>query len=217
MKDYIKSKIAGFSIYSFFIILIVPFWGIPFGLIKLLYSFISGYKTINIGIIIIILFLISLYLLLIGFLKHIKYIVIKENRLKYWSLFIPFGRTLYFDNYIGKIIQTESGSGGSYKVVYLVNKKRKTAFKIMGLHYKNFDDMNDAIPLKKIGFSPSTGQYFKLLFFERITIHDKKAIKQTESKNQGHSIAKIFAVISAIGVALFALGMLVKIIVKLLT
>jgi hypothetical protein len=154
--------------------------------------------------------------LAIGFLKHIKYIEIKENGLKYWSLFIPWGRTLYFDNYIGKVIQTESGSGGSYKVVYLVNKKRKTAFKIMGIHYKNFDEINDAIPLKKISFSPSVGQYFKLLFFENITIPDKKAIQQKKSKISVDSIIRIFAVISAIGVGLFLLGMLVRIITKLL-
>jgi hypothetical protein len=86
----------------------------------------------------------------------------------------------------------------------------------MGIHYKNFDEINKAIPLKKISFSPSVGQYFKLLFFERITIPDKKAEKQTKNKNSGQSIAKIFAVISAVGVALFALGMLVKILSKLL-
>jgi hypothetical protein len=131
-------------------------------------------------------------------------------------LFVPWGKTLYFDNYIGKIIETESGSGGSYKVVYLIDKNRKTAFKIMGLHYKNFDEMNNAIPLKKISFSPSAGQYFKLLFFERITIPDPKAKTQAENKNPGHAIAKIFAVISAVGVALFVLGMLVKILSKLL-
>jgi hypothetical protein len=133
-------------------------------------------------------------------------------------LVVPWGKTLYFDNYIGKIIETETGSGGSYKVVYLVDKNRKTAFKIMGLHYKNFDEMNNAIPLKRISFSPSVGQYFKLLFFERITIPDPdpKVKTQAESKNPGHAIAKIFAVISAVGVALVVLGMLVKILSKLL-
>jgi hypothetical protein len=36
--------------------------------------------------------------------------------------------------------------------------------------YKNFDEMNDAIPLRKIRFSPTAGQYFKLLFTGRIKI-----------------------------------------------
>jgi hypothetical protein len=67
-----------------------------------------------------------------------------------------------------------------------------------------------------ISFSPSVGQYFKLLFFERITIPDKKAKTQTESKNPERRLATVFAVISAIGVALFVLGMLVKILSKLL-
>ena len=210
MKDYIKCKIAGFSIYLFFLMLI----GLL--LIGVFLPRVINISTESVGGFLILLFFIGLYLLAIGFLKHIKYIEIKENGLKYWSLFIPWGRTLYFDNYIGKVIQTESGSGGSYKVVYLVNKKRKTAFKIMGIHYKNFDEINDAIPLKKISFSPSVGQYFKLLFFENITIPDKKAIQQKKSKISVDSIIRIFAVISAIGVGLFLLGMLVRIITKLL-
>jgi len=210
MKDYIKSKIAGFSKYLFFYMLLVFV-----GLLAFLHRVIK-ISTVSAGGFLILLFFIGLYLLAIGFLKHIKYIVIKDDGLKYWSLFIPWGRTLYFDNYIGKVIQTESGTGGSYKVVYFVNKKRKTAFKIMGIHYKNFDEINDAIPLKKISFSPSVGQYFKLLFFERITIPDKKAKQQKKSKISVDNIIRIFAVISAIGIGLFVLGMLVKIIAKFL-
>ncbi len=210
MKEFIKSRIAGFSKYLFFYMLLAFV-----GLLAFLPRVVKM-STESIGSFFISVFFSGMYLLAIGFLKHIKYIVIKEYGLKYWSLFIPWGRTLYFDNYIGKVIQTESGTGGSYKVVYLINKKRKTAFKIMGIHYKNFDEMNDAIPLKKISFSPSVGQYFKLLFFERITIPDKKAKRQEKSKISEHSIIRIFAIISAIGVGLFVLGSLVRIVVKLL-
>lgn len=215
MKEYIKSKIAGFSIYLFAFMLILPF---PVGVFYM-YTIFNDICTKNIkdvGDVLLSVFFIALFLLIIGFIKHIKYIEIKENGLKYWSLFIPWGRTLYFDDYIGKVIQTESGTGGSYKVVYFVNKKRKTAFKIMGLHYKNFDEINDAIPLNKISFSPSVGQYFRLLFFERITIPDKKTKQQKKSKISGQSIVRIFAVISAIGIGLFVLGMLVRIIAKFL-
>ncbi len=49
---------------------------------------------------------------------------------------MPFGGIVNFDKYIGKIETTETGSGGSYKVVYLVDKNNRTTFKIMGLHYK---------------------------------------------------------------------------------
>jgi hypothetical protein len=207
MKDYIKSKIAGFSFLLLLSMLIVVF-GISIFIPRLI-----KLSTESIGGFLILLLFIGLYLLAINFLKHIRYLQIKDNELKYWSLFVPFGKTLYFDNYIGKIIETESGSGGSYKVVYLVDKKNRTTFKMMGLHYKNFDEMNNAIPLKKISFSSSVGQYFKLLFFERVTVENTP--KSTNDKS-AHKIAKIFAVISAIGVALFVLGMLIRILSKIL-
>jgi hypothetical protein len=108
--------------------------------------------------------------------------------LKYFSLFRFWGKTLYFSDYIGKIITTETGSGGSYKVVYLVDKNNCTAFKIMGLHYKNFEEINNAIPLKKISFSPSVGQYFKLLFFERITIATKEKEQPKQKKGSEKNI-----------------------------
>jgi hypothetical protein len=213
MKDYIKSRIAGYSIFLFFMLMFFGVTMIGIGLPQLVRRFA---ESESIGVFLILLFIVGLFLLEINFLKDIRYLQIKDNKLKFWSLFVPWGRTLNFDNYIGKIIEMEIGSGGSYEVVYLVDKKRRTAFKIMGLHYKNFDEINKAIPLKKISFLPSVGQYFKLLFFEHITIPDKKAQKQTKNKNSGHNIAKIFAVISAVGVVLFALGMLVKILSKLL-
>jgi len=132
-------------------------------------------------------------------------------------LFVPFGKTVYFSDYIGKIITTETGSGGSYKVMYLVDKNRRTAFKIMGLHYKNFDEMNNAIPVKKLSYSPAGWQYFKLMFFERITIEDKKqkGEKGADKKGSEMIIVKIFAIISIIGIALFVLGMLIRILSKL--
>jgi hypothetical protein len=208
--DYIKNRITGFSIYLFFFMFLMLL-GCVLCIVKGILKF-----NENLSDFLVLSLFIFLFICDLKFLKDIRYIIIKESKLKYWSLFVPWGKTLYSDNYIGKIIISETGIGGSYKVVYLVDKNRKTAFKIMGLHYKNFDEMNNAIPLKKISFSPSAGQYFKLLFFERITIPDKKAKTQTKSKSPGHRIATVFAVISAIGVALFVLGMLVKILSKLL-
>lgn len=74
------------------------------------------------------------------------------------------------ENFIGKIILTEKGSQGSYSVIYFVDKKSKTAFKIVGLHYKKFGEIINAIPLRKMDYSPTTSQYFKLVYFERIKI-----------------------------------------------
>jgi hypothetical protein len=168
------------------------YWLIPFSLFLITISIVllinGAIKSLNdqdiLSLFLGILLFIGLPVFYINILK-IRYYVIHPDKLKYHSFWCPFGKTLYFDNYIGKVIQTESGSGGSYKVVYLVNKKRKTAFKIMGLHYKNFDEMNDAIPIKKISFSPSVGEYFKLLFFERVSIPDKKEKTQAKSKTSG--------------------------------
>ena len=212
--DCIKSRIKGSSIFLFSFMFVLPFWGFPFGLFKIFYNIFTGVKIFGIGGFLIILFLVFIYTIVIQFLNGIKYIIIKENKLKYFSLFVPFGKTLNFSDYIGKIMTTETGSGGSYKVVYLVDKNRRTVLKIMGLHYKNFDEMNNAIPLKKISYSPSGWQYFKLLIFERITIVDKQL--KGKEKGGGEAIAKIFAVISIIGLTLFVIGMLVKILSKII-
>ena len=210
--DYIKSKITGFSIYWFCIMLLFPIPVETSYVISIFKDVFTG-NIHGVGDVFIHLFLVFLFIFLLIFLKHIKYILIKENELKYFSLFFPFGKTLNFSDYIGKIITTESGSAGSYKVVYLVDKNHRTAFKIMGLHYKNFDEMNNAIPLKKISFSPAGWQYFKLLFFERITIETKQSKKP---KGAERNIAKIFAIISVIGIVLFVIGMIVRIISKIL-
>jgi hypothetical protein len=142
----------------------------------------------------------------INFLKHIKWIKIKENQFKYYSVLKPFGKKLNISDYIGKIILTESGSAGSYKVVYLVDKQNKTSFKLMGLHYKNFEEINNSINLKNIKFSPSVSQYFKLLFFEKIVI-------QNDEGNNNDLIIivlSVFKLIFIIGMVLFILKLILK-------
>ncbi len=171
MKDCIKSKFTKDTLFFMF----------PssfFSIFGFLFFFFMGIKkhlidTIDIS---------RLFwgsLLCIGFpifyihtLKFRYYIIYKE-RLKFFSFWCPFGKVLYFKDYIGKVIQVETGIGGSYEVVYLVDKRGRTAFKLMGLHYKNFEEINDAIPLKKIKFSPTKGQYFKLLATGKMKIPKK--------------------------------------------
>lgn len=153
----------------------------------------------------ILLLFITLFYFGINFLKHIKLVTITNDELKYYSLLRPFGKTLKLKDYIGKIITSESGSRGDYKVIYLVDKKNKTAFKFMGLHYKNFDEINNAITLKKITFRPGLWQYLKLLFLERVKIKDE---------NRKNDVLKIvltiFKFISIAGISLIVLGMIVK-------
>jgi hypothetical protein len=108
--------------------------------------------------------------LLLIILGRIRYYIISREELRYYSFRHPFGKTLYFTDYAGKIITAEIGSEGRFKMVYLVDKQNRTVFKLNGALYKNFDEMNDAIPLRKIRFSPTAGQYFKLLFTGRIKI-----------------------------------------------
>jgi hypothetical protein len=143
--------------------------------------------------------------------------LIKDNKLKYYSLFAPFGKTLNFSNYIGKIITSETGSDGSYKVIYLVDKLNRTSFKIMGVLYKNIEEIDNGIPLKKINYTPVGWEYFKLLFTGKVNVlksgnksGDKKKNTSTE-----RIIRKTVIVVVSIGLLLFVLGTIVKIISKL--
>lgn len=193
----IKSKFSGDTVF-WGIFMIMPLFSFIYFSIRVLKKY-SG----EIGDTFILLLFTTLFYFLINFLKHIKRIIIKEYRLTYYSILYPFGKTLYLNNYIGKIILKETGRGGSYKVVYLLDKQNKTSFKIMGLHYKNFEEINDAINLKIIRFSPTTSQYFKLLFFERIEIKNGKS-------DAIDIILGISKLLSIAGIILFVLGFFIK-------
>jgi hypothetical protein len=169
MKDCIKSRFTGDTIFNGICVLILPIMGGMFFMFRIVSDFLSG-KFRTITDILISLFFFLFFLFMLSFIKYIRYLIIKDNTLRYYSLLVPFGKTLYFNDYIGEIIASETGSGGSYDVVYFVDKNNMTSFKIMGLHYKNFEEINNAIPLKKISFSPTTWQYFKLLFMGKIKV-----------------------------------------------
>lgn len=214
MMDYtkLKSKFTKESIY----------WTIPWGVFVLILSqilfinvIIKKYLIEDVNVLKLLfgsLLLVGLPILFIRIMK-IRYYVLTHNYLRYYSILYPFGRKLYWKNYIGKIILTEKGSQGSYSVVYLVDKNSKTAFKIVGLHYKKFGEIINAIPLRKMDYSPSTCQYFKLLFFERIKITETGSNPVNDrSVNKVLNAIQVFAVI---GVGLFVLGMIVKMIAKL--
>jgi hypothetical protein len=64
------------------------------GMPKLIRRFV---ESESVGVFLILLFVIALCLMGINFLMHIRYLQIKDNKLKYWSLFVPWGKTLYFD------------------------------------------------------------------------------------------------------------------------
>ena len=118
-----------------------------------------------------------LFLFLLLQFNRIKYIVIERNTIKYYSIFRPFGKTVDFDDLTGKITIRESGKGGSAEVVYPVDKQNRTVFKIVESYYENFDTLINAMPLKRIDFEPTTGQYWKLSAFEKVSIEEKRGNK----------------------------------------
>jgi hypothetical protein len=214
MKDCIKSEFTKDTLY----------WNIPFYVFILLISVVSivGWirkfllNELSISVLCLaILLLAGLHILLINAMK-IRYLLISREKMTYYSFWRPFGKILYFSNYTGKIITDEFGITGRCKIVYLVDKNNTTTFKIMGLHYKNFDEINDAIPLKKISFSPKVETYFKLLFTGKITVKEKNKNDRRKNKNAAQTISKIIAAVAAIGLLLFVVGMIIKILSKIM-
>jgi hypothetical protein len=158
-------------------------------------------------------------LILIGsiFVNFVKILRIQPEKLRYYSLFHPFGKTLYFKDYIGVYKTTETGSEGTYDVVYLVDKNNITRFKIMGLYYKNMDEIIAAIPLPEIKKNLSAGQYFKLMFTGRANLSkikpknkSKKTTETTENK-----IGKYMRIFIAVAFLIFVITMIIRIISKL--
>ena len=214
--DYIKSKFTKYSVYYFipFVLIytLTAFYAGVFNIIKDIQVYLSGGEIDSTRLFILVLICFGFPITIFNVLK-IRYYIIWKGKIKYFSLFHPFGKTLYFDNYIGKIILTEKGSQGSYSVIYLVDKNSKTAFKIVGLHYKKFGEIINAIPLRKMDYSPTTSQYFKLVYFERIKITETGSNPVNDrSVNKVLNAIQVFAVI---GVGLFVLGMIIKMLAKL--
>jgi len=196
----IISKISGNAIF-WGIFMIMPLFGCIAFTFRILHNFTFSIRDVSI-----LLLFIFLFYLGINFLKHIKYITIEDTRLRYYSILKPFGKIIDLSSCMGKILLQETGSGGSYKVLYLIDKKNMTSFKIMGLHYKNFDELNSAIDLKVIRFTPSTLQYLQLLFFEKLNINSKK----DNDRKITPITLKVFKLISIIGIILFIIGFILK-------
>ncbi|MBP1677381.1 MAG: hypothetical protein H6Q20_1940 [Bacteroidetes bacterium] len=211
MKDYIRSKFTKDTIFWSVFGLILPFPVGTYYLYKILIDFLSN-NIASIGEILLSLLFFLIFIFVLNYFKNIRCLIIRKNKLKYYSILMPFGRVVNFDKYIGKIETSETGSGGSYKVVYFVDKNNRTTFKIMGLHYKKFGEIINAIPLRTMDFSPTTIQYFKLMFFERIKITETGANKENE-KGVG-SAQKIIQIVSLIGISLFVIGIIVKTLTK---
>jgi hypothetical protein len=90
-----------------------------------------------------------------------------------------------------------------------VNKRNRTGLKLMGLYYKNFEEMIEAIPLKTIRFLPTTGRYFKLLFTGMIKV--EKTDSKPKNRNAEQIIKTVIFISVTVATLLFIIGMIVKI------
>ncbi|QIY90531.1 hypothetical protein [Chryseobacterium gallinarum] len=111
---------------------------------------------------------------LIQYIKDFKYIIIDKQRnlIKYYSILRPIGHTLKLDDFDNKIKTSETSVRGEYEVVYLV-KKGYTAFKINGLFYDNFKEIDSSIKLQRIySYKFNLKLYLQLLFTGKIKIEE---------------------------------------------
>lgn len=152
-------------------------------------------------------------IVIIYFISKIKYIVVKNKQLKYYSFLFPFGRKIDLDSLKAKFILEMPTSEGVYKSLYLLNKQNKICFEISEIYYKNFDEINGAIKLDKIRFVPTNMQYLKLLFFEKIKIQN---IEDSNGINRNTAFIQHFIeIIGIIVIGLFVIGSIIKLAVKL--
>ncbi len=152
-------------------------------------------------------------IVIIYFISKIKYIVVKNKQLKYYSFLFPFGRKIDLDSLKAKFILEMPTSEGVYKNLYLLNKQNKICFEISEIYYKNFDEINGAIKLDKIRFVPTNMQYLKLLFFEKIKIQN---IEDSNGINRNTAFIQHFIeIIGIIVIGLFVIGSIIKLAVKL--
>ena len=218
--EYIRSRFDGFFIFLGIVMLLSVL-----GCLRIIIRSVIHFSTSITDNLLSLVFL-FVFILGLNFLKHIRYIIIKNNKLRYYSILRPWGKRLDFSDYIGKVISYETGSGGSYKVVYLVDKHRRTAVKLMGLFYKNFEEIDQAIPLDEIKFTPTIGQYLWLLSFERLTIPEKKKTKTKKEKEMEKQKQKrkkkrffifflILKILGIVGIGLFIIGSIIKMLSKL--
>lgn len=118
-----------------------------------------------------------LFQLVLKFLSEYKVIRIdRKNRiLTFYSLLVPWGKSVDLTKYIGKIKQGERGSAGSYTVGYLVDNNMITRMRISGLFYKNFDELFSAVGLKEIkDYEFNILKYYVLLYTGRLKITQKE-------------------------------------------
>lgn len=167
----IKSKINNNWYLWFFFILLCEI-GICIGFFKVIIRISNKIQESYFSAIVLLLIILSFLLVL----KDFKYLVIDESQksLRYYSILRPFGKTLLLNGFDNKIKTSETSIRGEYEVIYLI-KNGYTTFKINGLFYENFKEIDSSIKLKRIyNYKFNLKLYLILLFTGRIKIHEEK-------------------------------------------
>lgn len=167
----IKCKIhRNWYLWALIGIILIIFGFIMYILKSITFFIEKGFHFPSILIFCLFLFL-ELFLILV--FKDFKYIIVypKPNQIKYYSILHPFGKKLTLSDYECKIKTTEFSIQGDYEVIHLVNKKGYTAFKISGLFYKNFKEIDNVIQLKRIhNYKFNWKLYLKLIFTGKMKV-----------------------------------------------
>ena len=175
--EYIRTK------WTFFTICMI-FYTVIGALILLFFLFIIGFSILVAGVVDygVILLLIIWFVLFLVVRKNaidLKRLIIRKESLTYYSLLRPFGKTVYFDDYIRKAILKNTSLYPSLHrswLIVLINKKNRTAFRINFEYARegNGGEIIYAIPLKEIRYKPTLMQNITLKFGGNITIKKKK-------------------------------------------
>lgn len=167
-KVMIKSKILK-KFYLWFLWMMIC----EIGLLTAILKIFKNNEVYTVKLLFIVLLLILIILLFLVVIKEIKYLIVtsEKNQIKYYSILHPFGKKLTLSDYEYKIKTTEFSIQGDYEVIHLVNKKGYTAFKISGLFYKNFKEIDNAIQLKRIhNYKFNWKLYLKLIFTGKMKV-----------------------------------------------
>lgn len=169
----IKSKIhINWYLWLFLMLFLLAFGFYMFIIKTIFYIIEEGISFSNVLILVLCL---SFELFIITVIKDFKYITIdsQKKRLKYYSILRPFGSILRLDDFDNKIKTSEVSVRGQYDVIHLV-KNDYTVFKISGLFYDNFKEIDSSIKLKRIyNYKFNWKLYLKLLFTGRIKIEEE--------------------------------------------
>jgi len=119
------------------------------------------------------LFFVIIILVIFLSIKEIKYITIKkdENRLTWYSIFNPYGATIFLNECVGQVKTKLYSTNGATSKIYLIDKNRISTLGINELVYSNFNEIQEALKLNELTHK-NTGvlNYLKLLYTGRIKI-----------------------------------------------